>query len=119
MIQIITGHLGSGRWRLKEIDGIPFLSHIQIFSRRGEFRIGPDQIISVTKIRDEQNQLLVEIKLSDSRHCQALISPEEFDPLLAMIARTESAPLAENQTQSWINILLAFVAIIIILEIIK
>lgn len=116
MIRIINGHLGSGNWRLKKQNHIPFISHTQMFSRRGEYRIGPNQVISVTKIRDEKNEVLVEIKFSENRHCQAFISPEEFAPLASMVDLSDDVPLAEDQTQNWIYGLGVFVIITLILE---
>lgn len=119
MIRVITGHLGCGRWRLKQAEHIPFLSHMQLFSRRGEFRIGPDQVVAVKKISTEQHELRVEIQFTDERFCQALIDPAEYDLLASMVDSSEPAPLAKNQTQNWINAILVLLVFSVIFEMVK
>jgi len=119
MIRVITGHLACGRWRLKKEDGIFFMAHPQPFSRRSEFRLGPDQVTGVEVEEIEAKQVLVKILFVDDRFCRAYIDPSELAGLQSMISATDVPPLAKNQTQSWINGLFAFFIICILFELFK
>lgn len=119
MIEIITGHLGCGCWHLKKIGSIPVLSNMQLLSQRDEFRIGPDQVIAVTKVRDEKKKVLVDIQFTQERHCQALINPTDFPILASMVNMTDKAPATKNQPQLWIISLAIVFLISIIVEILK
>ncbi len=119
MIRVITGHLACGRWRLKEEDGIFFMSHPQPFSRRSEYRLGPDQVTAVEVEEKESKQTLVKITFQEDRYCRAYIDPAELAGLKSMVDSTQVPPLSKNQTQSWINGLFAFFIICILFELFK
>ncbi len=119
MVRVITGHLACGRWNLKHVDGIPLLSHPQMFSRRNEFRIGPDQVAAVEVEKELKKQLQVRIQFTHDRYCQALINPSDLTVLKSMADRDETPPLAPNQTHLWIKGLAIFFVICIIFELVK
>lgn len=119
MIRVITGHLACGRWRLKEEDGIFFLSHPQPFSRRSEYRLGPDQVTSVEVEEKEAKQTLVKITFKEDRYCRAYIDPAELVNLQSMAESEQAPPLAKSQTQSWINGLFIFFIICVLFELFK
>jgi len=119
MIRVITVHLACGRWTLKNADGITFMAHPQMFSRRNEFRIGPDQVVAVEVEKQLKKHTQVKILFTDDRYCQALIDPAELAPLQAMATTHEAPPLAKNQTQNWIYGLAAFFVVCIIFELVK
>ncbi len=119
MIRIITGHLACGRWRLKQLDGAYFLAHPQPFSRRSEFRIGPDQVTGVEVEKSEAKQTLVKILFTDDRYCQAYIEPEELAGLQSMVNSQNIPPLAKDQTQNWIYGLIGFFILCVLFELLK
>ncbi len=110
MIRIITGHLACGRWRLKQVDGVYFLAHPQPFSRRSEFRIGPDQVTGVEVEKSEPKQILVKILFTD---------PTELAGLQSMVNSQSIPPLAKDQTQNWIKGLIAFFILCTLFELLK
>ncbi len=119
MIRVITGHLACGRWRLKKENGVVFMAHPQMFSRRNEFRIGPDQVVAVDVEKHLKKQIQVRILFSEERYCQALIDPSELSDLQSMVLSNEPPALAKDQTQTWVKGLFAFFVICIIFELIK
>ena len=119
MIKVITGHLACGRWRLKEEDGTFFLAHPQPFSRRQEFRIGPDQVAGLEIEEEKAKQTLVKILFTEDRYCQAYIDPSELAGLQEMVNSDKIPPLAKNQTQSWINGLMGFIILCVLFELFK
>ena len=119
MIRVITGHLACGRWYLKQDQGITFMAHPQMFSRRNEYRIGPDQVMAVAVEKHFKKHIQVKILFSDDRYCQALIDPDELAPLQAMASASQAPPLAKNQTQSWVLGLAAFFMLCVVFEWVK
>ncbi len=119
MIRVITGHLACGRWTLKNANGITFMAHPQMFSRRNEFRIGPDQVVAVEVEKQLKKHTQVKISFTDDRYCQAIIDPAELAPLQGMIDSQAVPPLATDQTQNWIKGLFIFFAICVIFELTK
>jgi len=119
MIRVITGHLACGRWRLKQDQGITFIAHPQMFSRRNEFRIGPDQVVAVEVEKQVKKHTQVKILFTEDRYCQALIDPAELAPLQAMATTNDAPPLSKDQTQNWIYGLTAFLIVCIIFELVK
>lgn len=119
MIRMLSGHLGSGDWKLEEQDGITYLSHRLPFSPRNEYRIGSDQVldVQVTEIKDQQR--LVKITLSEERECVAQISEDELSLLSTLVDKQEQAPEQSNNTQVWVKALLGFLAVCIVFELFK
>lgn len=116
MIEVLSGHLGSGRWRLKQEGGMTFLSHIQPFSRRGEFRLGADQVKNITIESHEQSCLKVRIDLEGDSYCIARINPVDLPRLQSMIEDERVPPLAKSQQNTWILGLSIFFVVCIIFE---
>ncbi len=119
MVRMITGHLACGRWRLKCEDTVYFLAHPQLFSRRGEYRLGPDQVLAVDIKEQKKNQSLVDITLSDNRFCQALVDSQDLAGLQSMAHSQATPPLAKNQTQYWIQGLVLFFVACTLFEVFK
>ena len=90
-----------------------------MFSRRNEFRIGPDQIVAVDVEKQLEKQTQVKIHFTEDRYCQALIDPSELADLQSMVESNEPAALAKDQTQTWIKGLIAFFIICVVFELIK
>ena len=119
MIQIQSGHLGCGSWRLKSEDGIPFLAHPQPFSRRQEFRLGPDQITSVDVQQEHHAHAIVRVNLTDERYFTAKMSLEELEGIRQMADDPRVAPIAKNEQNSWLSIVVVFAAACIVMELVK
>jgi hypothetical protein len=111
MIQVTAGHLGSGTWCFKEVDGITILANVQHFNRHDEFRIGPSELISydIEKAANNQQPAHVTINFTQDRYCQALIPADELHKLETMRLSHESAPAFKRDNPIWVSLLLAFV----------
>lgn len=116
MIEVIAGHLASGRWRVKRVEGIPVISHIQAFSRRAEFRIGPDQLIAIDEQSSAQHPQRIRITFSDGSYCIADAPPQDLLLLREMLNRHESAPIARNDQKIWISGMILFFSAWILFE---
>jgi len=119
LVVITTGHLGSGHWRIKDLDGLPYLSTPQPFSRRTEYRIGPDQVLNVSVEENLGKKLQVKIDLTDDRYCRAEIYPEFLPKLKAMAQDQRVVPLAESQQTNWLILVTFFFTVCILIEIFK
>ena len=103
MIEVVAGHLASGRWRVKRVGDIPVLSHIQAFSRRAEFRIGPDQLIAIDEQSFAQHPQRIRLTFSDGSYCIADAPNQDLLLLREMLGRHEAAPIASNDQKPWIT----------------
>ena len=123
MIQVLSGHLGSGRWHFKEIDNVVVLAHSQAFNRHGEFRIGPDQVVSyeIETQPENKQESNVKINFSDERYCRASIPNKDLPSLQRMVESEQAAPAFELQirNQKWVNGLIIFFIAFILIELIR
>lgn len=102
MIEVLSGHLASGRWRIKKVDGIPLLSHLQAFSRRPEYRIGPDQLRALDIKSQTGKKALITLHFVDDTYCTARATTEDLSLLQEIVLRHETAPIAVNSQRPWI-----------------
>jgi len=121
MIQVISGHLGSGSWRFKDIDGVTTLAHMQAFTPHSEFRIGPDQVIDYYIEEGPNNQQLATVKINftDERYCRAIISAVDINQLDKMVASQQSAPAYKRENRLWIAGLAVFFMACLTYEFVK
>lgn len=119
MIEVVAGHLASGRWRVKRVDDIPVLSHVQAFSRRPEFRIGPAQLTAVETLSDAKHPRRIKLHFTDGCYCIADAPPEDLGLLMEMANRQENAPIARNQQQPWIIAMLVVFSSWIAIEVLR
>ncbi len=119
LFSVFTGHLASGRWRVKQENDIYFLAHPQPFSRRKEFRIGPDQVQAVTVEEEKGNDLRIKVDFSDDRYCRGQIKRDTLPLLEAMVQDTRAIPLAESQQTRWVIGLSVFFLACILFELFK
>lgn len=119
LVSVTTGHFACGRWHLKEENGIPYLSHPQPFSRRNEFRIGPDQVMAVTAEYEKGDDFLVKLDFTGERYCRAQIHKDLLPKLEAMVDDQRVIPLAKNQQTNWAMGLGLFFLVCILIELFK
>lgn len=119
MIEIMSGHLGSGSWKVKFQDNIPFLSHRLAFSPKSEFRIGADEILDVQVTAINGPSKRITITLTDERECTAEASEEDVDALLKMVSSSHPAPAPQEHQQPWIKGLVLFFIACFIFELMK
>lgn len=119
MIKVLSGHLGSGEWRFKNIHSTPILAHIQPLNKETEFRIGSDQVIDYQIEKEEAKTVLVKINFIGDRYCRALINPTDLPLLDTMVQSNESAPAYIKNDQPWIVAIMLFLVIFIAYEIFK
>lgn len=119
MIEFVSGHLGSGEWKIKQQDGIAFLSHRLAFSPRNDFRIGANEVLDVQVQGIKKGKRLAVIRFTEDRECQALIDEPDFEPLLALISSNTTAPVEVQNTSAWVKGFLIFLILCIIFEIFK
>lgn len=119
MINIESGHLGSGTWQIKQQDGIYFLSHKLAFSPRNEFRIGADEILDVQVMEILNQQRKVKITLSQDRQCVAKLPAEELDTLLTLVNSNDPAPEAEKSSHSLLLGFTLFFIFCVVFELLK
>lgn len=119
MIRIDSGHLGSGNWRVKQQDGISFLSHRLPFSPRNEFRIGSNEIIDVQLQSIDKDKHLIKILLTEDRYCIGLTDQTDFELLIKMVQSDHPAPLEDRNVNAWVRGLGIFIAVIIVFELVK
>lgn len=119
MIEVLSGHLASGRWRVKKVDGIPLISHLQAFSRRPEYRIGPDQLSALEIISQTGKNTLITLHFVDGSYCTARAPAEDLPLLQEMAIRHETAPIAENSQRPWIIGMCIFFSAWIVLELLR
>jgi len=116
LIELISGHLSNGRWRFKVVDGVTILTHIQAFNRHGEFRIGPNQVLSYEIEQKLDKKIKVKVNLTDNRYFRAYMSPKDISSLDSMVNSCQEAPVFVRQGEVWLNTLIAFLAACIVLE---
>lgn len=111
MINVVSGHLGSGSWCFKDIEGVTILANVQHFNRHGEFHIGPDQVINyeIEASASGKQPAKIKINFTHDRYCRALMTSEDLIKLDSMVASQHSAPTLKRDNQIWISVLLAFV----------
>ena len=119
MIHIFSGHLGSGDWKIKQQDGLYFLSHNLAFSPRNEYRIGCNEILDIQVEGIQDTHKVVDIQLSDDRSCKAHVDDQNLELLLKMLHHTDAAPDIKDNTQLWVKGFLVFIAASLIFELIK
>lgn len=119
MIQVVSGHLGSGNWRFKEVDGITVLAHMQPFNADGEFRIGPDQVTRYEVEQTDGEQIIVNIHFSDERNCRAVMAPSDLAHLEVMVSSDQSAPEFKHSNRLWIKGFIGFLIACLVFEFIK
>lgn len=116
MIEMLTGHLGSGSWKIKEQDGIQYLSHRLAFSPKSEYRIGADEILDVQVQSIQSDRKQVEITLTDGRNAQALVSDDDLSKLINLISLQTSAPEFIDSQKIWVKWLIVFLIVGFIFE---
>ncbi|GAA6135200.1 hypothetical protein NBRC116188_19900 [Oceaniserpentilla sp. 4NH20-0058] len=119
MVEVISGHLGNGRWRFKEVDNVIIFTLIQAFNRHDEFRIGPDQILGYEIEQTLEDKVLVKINFSDLRYCRCYISNSDLHHLDTMVISQAKAPEYKANNDPWINGLIAFFAACIVYQFFK
>jgi hypothetical protein len=119
MIEVLSGHLASGRWRVKQVDGIPVLSHLQPFSRRAEYRIGPDQVTSLTIHSQNTKTTQLSLHFQNKTYCTANVPNSDLPLLQDMVSRNEIAPVAINSQRPWIIGMCLFFSIWIVIELLR
>lgn len=119
MIEIMSGHLGSGSWKIKHQDGIPFLSHRLAFSPKSEYRIGADEILDVQVTAINGQSRRIQITLTEERECTAEASEDEVKTLLKMVPSSNSAPPIQDHQQAWVKGLIIFFIACFIFELMK
>jgi hypothetical protein len=119
MIRIDSGHLGSGNWKVKQQDGVSFLSHRLPFSPRNEFRIGSNEIIDVQLQSIDKDKPLIKILLTEDRYCIGLTDQTDFELLIKMVQSDQPAPLEDRNVNAWVRGLGIFIALIIVFELVK
>lgn len=118
-ISVLTGHLGSGHWRLKQEDGLYFMAHPQPFSRRTEFRIGPDQVEAVSVESEKGSDLIIRIEFTGERYCRAQITRTLLPKIESMVEDQRTVSLAKNQQKTWAISLGIFALVCILIELFK
>jgi hypothetical protein len=119
MIRIDSGHLGSGDWKVKQQDGVTFLSHRLPFSPRNEYRIGCDEVIDVQIESIEKHKQRVIITFTEERLCSGLVDKQDLEPLLTMVNADQPAPLEDRNTNAWVKGIAVFVVATIVFEFFK
>jgi len=119
MIRLDSGHLGSGTWKIKQQDGVRFLSHRLPFSPRNEFRIGSNEIVDVQLQSIDKAQHLINIILTDDRYCSGLTDKTNFELLLSMVQSDQPAPIEDRNVNAWVRGLGFFIAAVIVFELVK
>jgi hypothetical protein len=119
MIRIDSGHLGSGDWKVKQQDGVTFLSHRLPFSPRNEYRIGCDEVIDVQIESIEKHKQRVNITFTEERLCSGLVDKQDVDALLTMISADQPAPPEDRNTNAWVKGIAVFVVATIVFEFFK
>ncbi|MFT5594718.1 MAG: hypothetical protein ACI8SR_003110 [Oceanicoccus sp.] len=119
MIQVVSGHLGSGNWRFKEVNGITVLAHMQPFNADGEFRIGPDQVTRYEVEQTDGEQIIVNIHFSDERNCRAVMAPSDLAHLEVMVSSDQSVPEFKHSNRLWIKGFIGFLIACLVFEFIK
>jgi hypothetical protein len=121
MIHVVSGHLGSGRWRFKDVEGITVLAHMQPFTPHSEFRIGPDQVLSyeVEEGPNKKQLSKILINFTEDRYCRAIVSPDDFVMLDKMVSAQQAAPQFTRENGKWIVGLGVFLVVCVIFEFVK
>ncbi|MFT6153570.1 MAG: hypothetical protein ACJA0E_001943 [Bermanella sp.] len=119
MIRMDSGHLGSGTWKVKQQEGVDFLSHRLPFSPRNEFRIGSNEIVDVKLQSIEKDKYFIKIILTDERSCFGLTDKINFDALLKMAQLDLPAPIEDRNVNAWMRGLGIFIAAVIVFELVK
>ncbi|MGR6874969.1 hypothetical protein ACU6U9_22415 [Pseudomonas sp. HK3] len=121
VIEVVSGHLGSGNWCFKSIDGITVLAHMQPFNRHNEFRIGPDQVLNY-EIEESQNKKKhskIRINLTGDRYCRAWVSSDDLNMLGQMVDSQQPAPEFKRENKIWVSGLIAFLIACVVFEFVK
>lgn len=120
MIDIRSGHLAAGRWKIKSENGISFLYHRLSFSPEPEFRIASKDISSVEVEEKKGNEFIVRINFSQDRYAVAQCNEEDLQALASLCTENNDAPTppAKNQ-QSWVIAICLVVLIAAIYELSK
>lgn len=116
LIEIISGHLGNGRWRFRNINNVTVLALIQPFNRHGEHRIGPNQVLSYEVEQKLEKKCTVKIHLIDEQYCRAIIPISNLKDLDSMVNSTDLAPKFERPKEHWINAILLFFVVCILIK---
>jgi len=119
MIEMLSGHLGSGSWAVKQQDGCYFLSHRLAFSPKSEYRIGADEILNVQVEEISGEQRRISLQLTDERFAQALVNEQELETLLNLVNLDTPAPEAKDTQQLWVKGLIVFFIIIFLIEFLR
>ena len=119
MIEVLTGHLGSGSWKIKEQEGVQYLSHRLAFSPKSEYRIGADEILDVQVQSIQSDRKQVEITLTDGRNAQALVRDDDLSKLIHLVSLQTSAPEFADSQKVWVKWLIVFLIAGFIFELAK
>lgn len=119
MINILSGHLGSGHWKIKQQSGTYFLSHRLPFSPSNEYRIGCDEVLEIQVEEIKKNQRLIKIVFTDNRDCRALVDEKTLEQLQHMVNSSEAAPVDISNKNRWIIGVVLFSILCIVFEIVK
>ena len=119
MIEMISGHLGSGNWKGQQQDGQFYMSHRLPFSPRSEFRIGADEVLDVQVEAIKGSIRQIKITLTDERLCSAKANEKDFENLLKMVELDTPAPEPIDNQQAWVKGLILFFIACFIFELLK
>jgi len=119
LINVISGHLGSGDWKFKTENNVTFLVSVQPFNRHGEYRMGPNQILGYEIEQTLEKSSIINIKLSEERYCRAKMPTHDLAKLDTMVNSSDIAPEFKRQNDRWIGGLLAFISACLIYELLK
>ena len=119
MIEMLTGHLGSGDWKIVEQDGVRFLKHRLPFDPKGEYRVGANEILDVQVERIKDQMSVIRITLTEDRWAQARVNKPDLEALLALVPLSTDAPIIQNNQGIWVKGFIVFVVASLLYELLR
>jgi len=119
MIEMLTGHLGSGDWKIIEQQGVLFLKHRLPFNPHSEFRVGANEILDVQVEKIEKKDHFVTITLTEDRWAKARVQPSDLDALLSLVSLKTCAPPIQSNQSAWVKGFVIFVVACLMYELLR